>query len=262
MWTLPASKTDCTASSVSPTCGRLCQDGVSAVCPAHLAVDHPDSIRELFPDHDGALPLFPDLRGQHVTKAPVVDTTEAIAVKCDLAIRDPQGRPLFGEYSLRITGAKYLAGIGLELHKLSLLAIWSSDVILRYVGEAPLTSLTNDCRPLVRNGSRQQQQVAAVKSKQREVHPLTEEVNHRLDLRNAEDIRLAQLIDETALNGQTSFVQNATSGVWHKVLSARVAEHRSTWRTAGGWRFSAAKYRIAPARPADPPNGCIGDHFA
>ena len=134
-------------------------------------------------------------------------------------------------------------------------------MILRYVGEAPLTSLTSDCRSLVMNSTRNRQEEAALGNVARKVRTLAEEVNHRLDLLDAEDILLAQLIDAAALNGQTRHVQNAVSGVWHKVLTARVSEHHSSWRTACGWRFSAAKYRILPARPADLPNGCICDHF-
>ena len=101
--------------------------------------------------------VVPDARGQQVTEVPGLDTIEAIAVKCDLATLDPQGRRLVGGHSLRVTGAKHWAGIGRVLHKLFFVAKWSSDVILHYVGAAPLSSLTGHCRSLVSNGSRKRQ---------------------------------------------------------------------------------------------------------
>jgi len=48
-----------------------------------------------------------------------------------------------------LSGARYLANIGLELIKLAFLARWSSPVQLRYVGEAPLTSITLNCNRLL-----------------------------------------------------------------------------------------------------------------
>jgi hypothetical protein len=48
-----------------------------------------------------------------------------------------------------VSGARYLANIGLEPYKLAVLARWSSPVLLRYVGLAPLTSITADCQRLL-----------------------------------------------------------------------------------------------------------------
>ena len=42
----------------------------------------------------------------------------------------------------RVTGARTLAALGVDLVRIQLMARWSSDVVLRYVAEAPLATMT------------------------------------------------------------------------------------------------------------------------
>ena len=44
------------------------------------------------------------------------------------------------------TGARHLARVGIELFKIQLLARWQSNVIMRYVMDAPLSVVTQDYR--------------------------------------------------------------------------------------------------------------------
>ena len=44
---------------------------------------------------------------------------------------------------------QWLAGIGLDVFKIQLLGRWSSDVVLRYVRDAPLSIVSADYRRLM-----------------------------------------------------------------------------------------------------------------
>ena len=52
----------------------------------------------------------------------------------------------FGGHSLRVTGARLMAGMGISVVLIQLMARWSSDVVLRYVAEAPLQGMSDAYR--------------------------------------------------------------------------------------------------------------------
>ena len=52
------------------------------------------------------------------------------------------GARRFGGHSLRVTGARTLAALGIDIVLIQLMARWSSDVVLRYVAEAPLATMS------------------------------------------------------------------------------------------------------------------------
>ncbi len=45
-------------------------------------------------------------------------------------------------YRARMTGPRTMVGLGIEIHLIQLMARWSSDVVYRYVAEAPLSRMT------------------------------------------------------------------------------------------------------------------------
>ena len=71
-------------------------------------------------------------------------TIEVLATRLVEPLTDEQGRRRFGGHSLRATGARHLASMGIELFNIQLLARWQSDVILQYVMEAPMCLVTDD----------------------------------------------------------------------------------------------------------------------
>ncbi len=79
-------------------------------------------------------------------KTAVVALITAVATALNLPTEDVAGRTLFGGHSLRVTGAQHLAAHGFPLLLIQLLARWSSEVILRYVAEAPLIQVTAEYR--------------------------------------------------------------------------------------------------------------------
>jgi len=75
-------------------------------------------------------------------KASVVEVVEEIAGRLNLPLTADDGRKAFGAHAYRVSGARHFAYRGLELRIIALLARWQSDIMLHYVQEAPLTTLT------------------------------------------------------------------------------------------------------------------------
>ena len=57
-----------------------------------------------------------------------------------------EGQKTIGGHTARVSGARFLAGLGLELSLIQLLARWCSSVVLEYVRDAPLIALTSTTR--------------------------------------------------------------------------------------------------------------------
>ena len=69
---------------------------------------------------DGDLPLFPDRAGNVMEKKRVVKTLEATVAMTGEAVVDETGANLFGGHSLRVSGARMLASLGIEVAKKTL----------------------------------------------------------------------------------------------------------------------------------------------
>jgi hypothetical protein len=89
-------------------------------------------------------PIFPNSRGEVPSKASVVQAFEGIARLTGLPVLDANGDRRFGGHSARVTGAQVLAAHGIDINKIRILARHSSDAIMRYVAEAPLSTLRAD----------------------------------------------------------------------------------------------------------------------
>ena len=145
-WTLPVSKTDQQALGAIRSHRCLCGRGFDVgSCPAHVAWDHLLSLRVMFPDRfesDPDLPLFPDVQGNPVTKEAVVRTIEEGARRLGMTLESPDGAEKVGGHSLRVTGAQELARLGYHLWYIQLFGRWGSEVVRKYLREAPLDAPT------------------------------------------------------------------------------------------------------------------------
>eukprot|EP00971_Amphidinium_carterae_P255328 5068872-Amphidinium_carterae.1 len=74
----------------------------------------------------------------------MVRMIERLAGMCGEDLVDVHGVNKYGGHTARVEGARRLTSIGVDMHKVQLLARWASPMILRYAGEAPLDSLTQD----------------------------------------------------------------------------------------------------------------------
>jgi len=146
-WLLPVSKTDPGAASTRRQWRCTCKASIpEAICPYHCADTQLQYLRFRHGDAQGKLPpllpLFPDAHGQPITKQAAIDTIEALARALNRPLVDSLGRRAFGGHSLRVSGAQYLAAVGVPVHLIQLLGRWASDTVLQYVREAPLLHLS------------------------------------------------------------------------------------------------------------------------
>jgi hypothetical protein len=116
-WRLPAAKTDPSACSVSRPWGCLCSP--DPVCPAHTVQSHIKFMVGTFGANIGGIPFFPDILGRFVPNERVVKTYEFLAGLIGEPLVHDLGRIRSGGHSARVSGARYLASIGLELFKLA-----------------------------------------------------------------------------------------------------------------------------------------------
>ena len=144
---LTASKRDPEAIGIERTWGCVCDKNTPAnICPFHAAMKQQEILNQRFgvigPEDD--IPLFPRLDGKCVEGDVMVQLVELIASRQGQALKTADGVTRFGGHSWRATGAVYLSSIGINMHKIALLARWASAVITHYTRIAPLRSLTED----------------------------------------------------------------------------------------------------------------------
>ena len=117
------------------------------MCPVHVFIEHFAMLNHRFGNQAGSLPedmpLFPTICGGPATKHLAVSGIEAVAVRTGESLTTPDGTRRFGGHTLRVTGARHLAATGVDLLTLQVLARWDSEIILRYVADAPLEQLTS-----------------------------------------------------------------------------------------------------------------------
>ena len=252
LWTLTASKTDPAAKSCTRKWGCLCAELGQHICPYHVMIDYKARYLEHFGTIRGPDPLFPDLDGNVAQKAAVVQSLEQLMAEIGEDILDKAGRRRFGGHSCRVSGSRFWAGLGMEVQKLQIFARWGSDVILRYVSDAPLAQVkilarTSSPAALASSSASSSSADAKVCELGKIVQKLTSFVEDAVaDLR--------QLQDVVATRGQVprgDYVQNADSKCWHTVLDGGAETHPSQWRTWCGWRFGLQAHLRARAIGAD-----------
>ena len=252
VWRLPATKTDPAAASVTREWGCLCQESSSYPCPAHCAAEHLSVLTRRFGVDGGLppeLPVFPTVSGKTCEKHNVVRSFEELGRLCGLPLVDPLGRRAFGGHSARVSGARWLANMGLELFKLAVLARWSSNAILRYVADAPLSRITTDCRKLL-TGSDVENVLSELWQEVREGKRRLDDLDQ--NVRNAlESVEQSQPTVRTTCDQKWRTVQNCTSGVWHAILVDGLQLEVRAWRTVCGWKFGGASVTRAEELPPD-----------
>ena len=126
------------------------------------------------------------------------------------------------------------------------MARWSSDVVLRYVAEAPSQGMSDAYRrglstsELGKTAEEVLRQLEVVKSEalqdKRLIHYLQHEV---ATLKDIEDVKVKDL----------GYIVNTESGVVHRpvVWAKDVAPKR--WRTVCGWAFGFGQYEVSSVSP-------------
>ena len=122
-------------------------------CVYHAAAAHLARIDRDFGAGDLTLsqrPLFPNALGQTPSKAAVVLGIEGLANAIGVGTLDDFGEKRFGGHSMRVSGAQWLAAIGLAVPLIRSLARWESDTVLRYIRDAHLSGLTDSVVRILR----------------------------------------------------------------------------------------------------------------
>ena len=252
-WLLPATKTDPSALGKSRTWGCVCRGKWTTPCGYHAIVNQLDLLSERFgkegiiPD---CIPLFPTSNGTTVAKEKVVKTIEHFANLLGENLLGPDGARIFSGHSMRVMGSQHLAGIGIPLAMLQLLARHQSDIILRYVQEAPLLNLTNEYRNLM-----DKNELGNF------AHGLRSEVVDLVKVRN-----FANLNDYNALKQQMEeldkklksvdckvncHIVNMDSGKSHRPLLDEPLFGPSEMTTACGWKFGLSRYERTIGFPSN-----------
>ena len=143
---LPGSKTDPQAIGSLRTWGCVCLGDRTIACPYHSAVAILTDLRSRFGDQQGrlpaSLPLFPNAMGEWCSREGFITTIAHFADRLQLDAIDLMGRGTIGEHVWRVSGSRMLAHANVPVPTIALMARWGSDVIMRYVELAPLSTIT------------------------------------------------------------------------------------------------------------------------
>ena len=255
-WTLPVSKTDVRALGKVRRWECVCSGDFSKPCPFHAIVDQLKILRSLHGGEDSS-PLFPTLNGGFVDKRHVVTSIEFVAKLTGEALTGSGGVRRFGSHSLRVTGARLMAGMGISIVLIQLMARWSSEVVLRYVAEAPLQGMSGAYRKGLSTSAlgmfseEVSRQLEAFKSEavqdKRLIHYLQQEV---ATLKAIEEVRVTDM----------GYIVNIESSVvhWPVVWAKDVVPMH--WKTVCGWAFGFSRYEVSLVLPAGAVfcRGCSG----
>ena len=232
-WQLSACKTDPQAIGCTRTWGCVCQPRGSTLCPVHSGLAHMAWLRTQFGDASGdlppGLPLFPTMTGTRTTAERLTATVAAVADRLGLPPTDVMGRNSYTEHVFRVSGSRMLARAGVSLEVIMLMARWSSDVIRRYVGDVPLTSITST---FAGRASGVEQVVVPA------AHPAMAAAPAPCGLAG----RILEL--ETHLHlieadTHPQLIRNDRSGIVHSTGEHVLTSPPSSWRAPCGWRFGA-----------------------
>jgi len=137
------------ATGCSRTWGCVCTSasrGALTACPFHSAAALLGHRQTRFATTGSSLPadlpLFPGRDGGWCSRDGFLGAIAELARRLSACTTDSLGRNIVGEHTWRVSGSCHLASLDVPLPIIRLLARWGGDTIMRYVQDAPLSSLT------------------------------------------------------------------------------------------------------------------------
>ena len=188
---------------------------------------------------DKRLP-FHDKDGNTCSKEAIVATIESIATSLGEPLTDNHEIRRFGAHTIRVTAAQHLARIGISLPIIMLLARWESNIIMRYVSEAPLHTVTQEYRNL-----QAQSDIA------KHVQDMKQEISRNIEFTaNLDNDNFSKIAEQYKnLEERISCVEDSKGGYVintdensnkvHRVILDGDQHSRYEWRTYRGWKFAA-----------------------
>ena len=245
-WTLPFSTTDVRALGRVRRRECVCSGNLTKPCPFHAVVYQLVVLRLL---HGGELPGFPPLFPTLgiVDKRCVVASIEFVASLTGEVLPGFGGVRRFGGHSLRVTGARLMAGMGISIVLIQLMARWSSGAVLRHAAEAPLQGMSDTYRKglsttaLGETAEGVLRQLEVVKSEAAHDERLIHQLQH--------EVAMFQGIEDVE-EKDSRYIMNIEFGVVHRsvVWAKNVAPKR--WRTVCGWAFGFSRFKVSLVSPA------------
>ena len=251
---LAVSKTDPEARGCFRKWGCLCVDEPGAPCAYHAALEQLEFIRELFEGPLDDIALFPDAAGHPLAKAVVVEAWRMLAADAGLVI-EREGRAITG-HTARVTGAQFLASIGMCLFLIQLLARWESAIVMQYVKEAPLIALTQTTRLMMQaqprlmkdtplsTGSDLESKIKGLIKGWDEKLKEAEDLYHNLKALSTRELHVhedaGQTIEDMAIDmkDRTAIINtNPASGKTHIALVHGGAHSKEEWITRCKWKY-------------------------
>ena len=145
---LPVSKNDPMALGCWRSWGCVCVGPRSDAhpCPYHAALDQKKALAEKFGPLAAAddFPFAPTYLGETVKKDMVIKGVTEVARVSGLATHDEDGKCIRTGHAFRVEGARHLRKNGVSVPGIMCLARWNSQVVLRYLKDAPLTNITSE----------------------------------------------------------------------------------------------------------------------
>ncbi|CAE7838251.1 unnamed protein product [Symbiodinium sp. CCMP2592] len=235
-WLLPSSKTDVAALGATRKHSCSCAVLHPDLCPFH-------TLASLVQGKQPEDPVFVDLDGCPPSKHGWADTFQRIAALLGLPLCHHNGARAFTGHTARATGAQFLAFKGIEIWRIQIFGRWGSEVILRYVRDAPLAQLNELA---IEAGDRET--LAKIRS---DLDRLMREVRPSLAIPDSSwhfecQVRGAPASGPAAIHTSTAkalVLNTARGGKLHKCLSdfssPQVALNPSSWRTCCLWPFAS-----------------------
>ena len=257
---LPVSKTDPTAIGCVRSWGCVCDGLHSTPCAYHAALEHMDMLNRMFAQDDGTLPadlpLFPNRHGRQSHPDSVVEMVNAIARRLNLPLTDKFGRNRFGKHVFRVSGARKLAALGIATAIIMLLARWSSQVVLRYIADSPLATLTSQYRDRALGEGAKKEVKGFTSAEFVALRDRVTEQEARIDQMHAEHTKQDNVLRErvSCLERMKHavdlpFVRNTRSGKWHHAGAVSAMMDPHFWCTPCGWKYAHAPFARSEKLP-------------
>ena len=247
-WFLPASKTDPRGLGKTRSWGCVCNVGEREPCPYHSMVKHhKDSLLHFGRKATTASPVelpvgltvFPTLNGGVVAKEAMVSTINEIAKRCGHDITNIDGTKKFTGHFYRVLGARHMASKGIQITVIQLMARWQSDVVLRYVRDAPLETITQEYR----TGCVEQNLQKLIENFNAQSRESLDSIL-KLSIPNFEDIKeeLVCLTQRVVEVEQAGYVCNGPidTGKVHKPMLEGLSVNASLWKCKCGFKHGLA----------------------
>ena len=194
----------------------------------------------------------------------MVELIEALATMTGNTLITPEGVKKFGGHSWRAAGALYMSDVGVNMHKIGLMARWYSALITHYSRVAPLRSITEDYKKLINPDSlpspdqvrqielRARKATLAAVEERLKIHATGSDATlaefkakfHAIvDQHHESSLRLKaemqDMVDRASNKGRARrFVMNRDTGCVHTVLST-FEEAGPRALTHCGWKFTS-----------------------